>query len=92
MKLSRIILNAPFFLAPSVTFQTFSKPLPSIPTNLGLIFLLGAIWRIEGLEGDGVVNVRDLRQHLVDVISSHRMLSKTPSQPFLPSGIQQCWR
>lgn len=54
MKIYKIVLNAPFFLAPSITFPIFSKPLPSDPTNLGLIFLLGAIWRIEGLEGDGI--------------------------------------
>lgn len=57
MKLNNIVLNGPFFLAPSVTFPTFSKPLPAVPTNLGPILLLGTIWRIEGLEGDGIGSI-----------------------------------
>lgn len=57
MKLSKIALNAPFSLSPSVTFPTFSELLPAVATNLGLIFLLGAICRIEGLEGDGVGSI-----------------------------------
>lgn len=61
MKLNKFVLNASFFLAPSVTFSTFSKPLPAVPTNLWLIFLLGAIWRIETLEGDGIGSVQTVK-------------------------------
>jgi len=80
-KINKPVLNALFHLAPSVT----SPPFPSTFQLSPLIWdtLLGAIWRVEGLEGDGIGNVQKVKTTSCRFIFSPRMLSKTCTPPLL---------
>lgn len=68
---------------------TFSKHFVAVSTDLGLIFLLGAIWRVERLEGDSTGNVQRVKTTSCSFIFSCRLLSKTFTPPLLALGLSK---